>query len=282
MFSSAVVLTDLNDFIEPSQECIKPISIQKSTLGANVSMKNGNYYQVEKDGSEQLLKEASITLNDCLACSGCITSAETVLIAMQHEQELLSVLKERKGRIIVVSISSQSRASLGAKWGMNKQQIWNALCFYFKQVLLMDDVFDVDFARDLSLLSTAKEFLNRFSTGKAMLSSSCPGWICYAEKTHPVIIPLLDTSKSPQQVMGSLVKDYYSKKRGLSPEQVYHVSIMPCYDKKLEASRQDFYNDLYSTRDVDLVLSTLEVEKLVSISNWDLARFPVNQLYQSM
>ena len=123
MFSSAVVLTDLNDFIEPSQECIKPISIQKTTKESNISLKNGNYYQVEKDGSEQILKEAAITLNDCLACSGCITSAETVLIAMQHEQELLSVLKERNGKIIVVSLSSQSRASLGAKWGMTKQEV---------------------------------------------------------------------------------------------------------------------------------------------------------------
>jgi iron only hydrogenase large subunit-like protein len=247
-----------------------------------VSLRNGNYYQVEKDGSEQILKEAAITLNDCLACSGCITSAETVLIAMQHEQELLSILKERNGKVIVVSVSSQSRASLGAKWGMTKQEVWNALCFYFKSVLGVDDVFDIDFARDLSLMSTAKEFLNRFSTNQAMLSSACPGWICYAEKTHPVIIPLLDTSKSPQQVMGSLVKDYYTKKRGISPNQIYHVSVMPCYDKKLEASRKDFYNDVYSTRDVDLVLSTLEVEKLVAGSNLNPRQLPVNQLYHSM
>lgn len=29
-FSSALVLTDLNDYIAPSQACIKPVEIQKS------------------------------------------------------------------------------------------------------------------------------------------------------------------------------------------------------------------------------------------------------------
>lgn len=40
------------------------------------------------------------------------------------------------------------------------------------------------------------------------------------------------------------------------PDDIYHVTIMPCYDKKLEASREDFYNDMYRTRDVDCVIST--------------------------
>jgi iron only hydrogenase large subunit-like protein len=41
-----------------------------------------------------------------------------------------------------------------------------------------------------------------------------------------------------------------------SPTQIYHVCAMPCYDKKLEASRQDFYNELMNVRDVDCVIST--------------------------
>ena len=39
-----------------------------------------------------------------------------------------------------------------------------------------------------------------------LLTSSYPGWICFVEKTHPEVIPYLSTVKSPQQVMGSLVK----------------------------------------------------------------------------
>lgn len=55
------------------------------------------------------------------------------------------------------------------------------------------------------------------------------------------------------------------------PEEVYHVSVMPCYDKKLEASRQDFYNEIYSTRDVDCVITTGELELLMRERGWDLS-----------
>lgn len=47
---------------------------------------------------------------------------------------------------------------------------------------------------------------------------------------------------------------------------------MPCYDKKLEASRQDFYNDVYSTRDVDCVITTGELELLMREKEWDLSK----------
>jgi iron only hydrogenase large subunit-like protein len=68
------------------------------------------------------------------------------------------------------------------------------------------------------------------------------GWICYAEKTHgEFILPYLSTTKSPQAVMGTLVKRHLSAAMGWDPAKVYHATVMPCYDKKLEASREDFY-----------------------------------------
>ncbi|PKU37055.1 hypothetical protein llap_12645 [Limosa lapponica baueri] len=110
-----------------------------------------------------------------------------------------------------------------------------------------------------------------------MLASACPGWICYAEKTHgSFIIPYISTTKSPQQVMGSLVKGHFAEQQRLTPDQIYHVTVMPCYDKKLEASRPDFFSQEYQTRDVDCVITTGEVLKLleqegVSLSDVDPA-----------
>ena len=53
---------------------------------------------------------------------------------------------------------------------------------------------------------------------------------------------------------------------------------MPCYDKKLEASRQDFYNDVFSTRDVDCVITTGELELLMKEKSWDVSVPVVNEL----
>lgn len=74
-----------------------------------------------------------------------------------------------------------------------------------------------------------------------MLASACPGWVCYAEKTHgEYVLPYISTTKSPQAVLGSLVKGPWATKLGQPPHAVYHCAVMPCYDKKLEAAREDF------------------------------------------
>ena len=97
-----------------------------------------------------------------------------------------------------------------------------------------------------------------------MLASSCPGWICYAEKTHgDFVLPFISTTKSPQQVMGTLVKKLVAQRLGLTGDQVFHVTVMPCFDKKLEASREDFYDDVLGTRDVDAVITTSELLDLI-------------------
>lgn len=85
------------------------------------------------------------------------------------------------------------------------------------------------------------------------------GWVCYAEKTHgSLVIPHISTTKSPQQIMGSLVKDHLACELGRTPDSIYHVTLMPCYDKKLEASREDFTNQQLHTRDVDCVITASE------------------------
>ena len=100
-----------------------------------------------------------------------------------------------------------------------------------------------------------------------MLSSSCPGWVCYAEKVQgAAVLPLLSKVKSPQQVAGSLLKYGLAAGKQVAPERTYHVTVMPCFDKKLEASRDDFFNPeagAEGTRDVDCVLSSGEVVKLL-------------------
>lgn len=67
------------------------------------------------------------------------------------------------------------------------------------------------------------------------------GWVCYAEKTHgDYILPLISETRSPQALMGMLLKHAFCKAQGITPESIYHCTLMPCYDKKLEAARPDF------------------------------------------
>uniref|UniRef100_A0A8C0Q595 Cytosolic iron-sulfur assembly component 3 n=2 Tax=Canis lupus familiaris TaxID=9615 RepID=A0A8C0Q595_CANLF len=299
-FSGALQLTDLDDFIGPSQDCIKPVKVDRRP-GSGVAKihieDDGSYFQVSPDGGTQRLEKAKISLDDCLACSGCVTSAETVLITQQSHEELRKVLDANKTaapgqqRLVVVSVSPQSRASLAARFQLSPTDTARKLTAFFKKIGV-HYVFDTAFSRNFSLLESQREFVQRFreqtnsTQALPVLTSACPGWICYAEKTHGnFLIPYLSTARSPQQVMGSLVKDFFAQQQHLTPDRIYHVTVMPCYDKKLEASRPDFFNQEHQTRDVDCVVTTGEVFKLLEeegVSLSELEPAPLDSLCSSM
>ncbi|KAF4753380.1 hypothetical protein FOZ62_002829 [Perkinsus olseni] len=104
-FSGVVKLADLDDFISPSTECVIPLA------GALDNSKNDKDESVEevrpqlirsKKAEEKTTGQtatiAQVSLSDCLACSGCVTSAETVLLTEQSTDALLQRL--RGGKVI--------------------------------------------------------------------------------------------------------------------------------------------------------------------------------------
>lgn len=145
-------------------------------------------------------------------------------------------------------------------------------------------VWDTTFARHLALKQSVREYEERiaFSKGEVsgrpglpqpgplpVLASACPGWVCYAEKAQADMLPLLSSVRSPQAMMGSLVKGWWAAQKGLDEGEVYHVTAMPCYDKKLEASRSDFYSSIGRVREVDCVLTTGELDLLLQELGFD-------------
>jgi len=288
-FSGVLQLTDLDDFITPSQECVKPVKVEKkpSATGSRAKIQieaDGAYVEEDEFGEKKKLEKASITLADCLACSGCITSAETILIEQQSNKQILEIFRQKKestdpntAPFIVFTLAIQPIISLSVKYKLSPQELSEKLCTFLKS-LGADLVLDLKVAEDISVLQQQQEFITKLNqrqpSGKhpgPILTSSCPGWICYAEKTHGSwILPFISSVKSPQQIMGSLVKSYLPQKLNINPSRIYHVTVMPCFDKKLEASREDFYSEVTELKEVDCVVTSLEIQELIDGGNTTL------------
>lgn len=253
------------------------------------------------------MEKAEINLKDCLACrqaspllaseradsssSGCITSTESLLITLQSHNEVLSFISSNpasssstsdtnKHRTPVLSISPQTLASLSASYSSSSGRPHISLLTLLRRIRAFLGrpenggwkVWDTTFSRHVSLRETVVEYHERKGKGKAalpILASACPGWVCYAEKAQADLLPLLSAARSSQGIMGALVKTWWGGRVGLKPDEMYHVTAMPCYDKKLEASRSDFYSSIYSTREVDCVLTTGELDLLLSDLGFD-------------
>ena len=71
-----------NDFITPSLACVKPVQIDRTKKNRVLALEG-----LQDEAAPEAPKVAKVTLNDCLACAGCITSAETVLVEQDFEAE---------------------------------------------------------------------------------------------------------------------------------------------------------------------------------------------------
>ena len=124
-------------------------------------------------------------------------------------------------------------------------------------------VFDTSFSADLTIMEEASELVRRLQTGGAlpMMTSCSPGWVKFVETFYPDFIPNLSTCKSPQQMLGAVIKTRFAETEGIDPERILSVSIMPCTAKKFEAGRSEMLED--DLADVDAVLTTREVAELI-------------------
>ncbi|EGW32340.1 nuclear architecture related protein [Spathaspora passalidarum NRRL Y-27907] len=255
--SALLSADDLNDFISPGVACIKPIETPSKS----------NELEIEIDAKpKSVLAPAQISLADCLACSGCITSAEEVLVAQHSHKELLKALETDK--VFVASVSHQARASLALAYNVDVEQLDQLLIHLLKKMGFRYIV-GTSLGRKLSLVNESNSMIQRKmdKTEGPTLSSICPGWVLYAEKTHPYIIPRLSNVKSPQQVTGCILKNLTSEELNVPRNQVYHLTIMPCFDKKLESARPEVDG---GTSDVDCVLTPREVVALIEEMGYDL------------
>lgn len=122
-----------------------------------------------------------------------------------------------------------------------------------------DEVYDTTFAADMTVMEETAEFLRRMEAGGPfpMFTSCCPAWIRYLEHEDPKYLKHISTCKSPMQMFAALLR----AKPDESDKKLYHIAIMPCTAKKMEAGRSEFTHD--GQPDVDLVLTTQEVIQMI-------------------
>lgn len=214
---------------------------------------------------------------NCTYCGQCtVVCPVNALKETSHIEKVQDALKNPKLRKIV-QVAPAVRVALGEEFGYAPgTSVTGQLARVLKQ-LGFDDIFDTNFAADLTILEEGTEFLTRVKnalTGKKatlpMITSCSPGWIKYVEHNYPEQLAHLSTCKSPHMMFGALAKSYYADKIKVEPKDMFVVSIMPCTAKKFEASRPEMVNGGYPN--VDAVLTTRELARLIRACNIDFTQ----------
>ena len=214
--------------------------------------------------------DQGLNLSSCINCGQCAMVCPTgALREVSHVQRVLRALSDPNLHVVVQhapSISITLAEEFGAKPGADCDGLMNAGL----RLLGFDRVFDTSFSADLTIMEEGSELVHRIKNGGAlpMFPSCSPGWVKFVEQFYPEMLPNVSSCKSPQQMLGAVIKRIFAPREGLNPENVYSVAIMPCTAKKFEASRPEMAAE--GIPDVDAVLTTRELAEIFRMRGIDL------------
>lgn len=205
---------------------------------------------------------------NCAYCGQCVMVCPvSALMVNDNTQVVWDALFDGKKRV-VVQTAPAVRAALGEEFGFPPGTIVTGKMVSALRELGFDDVFDTNFAADLTIVEEGHEFLERVAAAVSgapatlpMITSCSPGWIKYIEHEHPQLLGHLSSCKSPHMMLGALVKTFYAERIGVAPEDLFVVSVMPCTAKKFEITRPETFVD--GLPNVDAVITTRELARMI-------------------
>ena len=199
----------------------------------------------------------------CVGCGQCAAVCTTGAITVKNQiGQAWQALHDPKNRV-VVQIAPAVRVALGEEFGLPAGE--NVMDRLVKALKLMgvEEVYDTDFAADMTTISESQEFLERLKAGGPfpMFTSCCPAWVKYLELNDPKYLRNISSCKSPMEMFAAVLRDKYQAKDAADGRWTYHMAIMPCTAKKMEAARAEFTRD--GQPDVDLVITTRELVDMI-------------------
>ncbi len=230
----------------------------------------------EKRGFQTIVAPAgnrSFANSPCILCGQCVTVCPTgALMEVSEIDKVDAAMKA--GKYVVVQTAPAVRAALGEEFGYKIGTPVTGKMVAALRRLGFKKVFDTNFGADLTIVEEASELLHRVADKGVlpMITSCSPGWINYAEYYYGDLLPHLSSCKSPHEMFGAILKSYYAEKKGIIPEDMFVVSVMPCVAKKYEKDRPELAKD--GIKDVDAVLTTRELAKLIKRSGIMFNRLP--------
>ncbi len=199
----------------------------------------------------------------CTFCGQCLAVCPTgALTEVNNIKKVWRAINA--GKYVVVQTAPAVRVALGEEFGLEPGTPVTGKMVTALRRMGFRQVFDTDFAADLTIMEEATEFVNRVKhDGKLpILTSCCPSWVNFIEQQFPDMLDIPSTCKSPHEMFGALTKSYLCEKMGLDQEQVVVVSIMPCVAKKYESHRKELQG-VEGHRDVDFVITTRELAIMI-------------------
>lgn len=228
--------------------------------------------------------EAQLGETACISCGQCIVNCPTGALVERDDTDKVREAINDPTKVVVAHTAPSIRATLGEGFGMAIGTNVEGKMVTALRRLGFDYIFDTDTAADFTIMEEAHEFVERVKGGGTLplLTSCCPGWSKYCELYHPDMFANISSCKSPQGMMGGLIKTYWAEKMGIDPADIVVVSIMPCTAKKFELDRYDMAAAGENYPDNDISITTRELTRMIARAGLNFTDLPDGDFDQAL
>ena len=207
--------------------------------------------------------DKKIAETDCVNCGQCRVVCPTGAISIKTNMDVIWDLLADKDTKVIAQIAPAVRVAVGDQFGLPCGENVMGKLVNVLHRMGFDEVFDTSYGADLTVIEESEELLNRLESGEKLplFTSCCPAWVRYCENRYPEFAENLSTCRSPQQMFGAVVREYYKDPEKNLGKRVVSVSIMPCTAKKDEILRPE--SSTNGKQDIDYVLTTTELVSMI-------------------
>lgn len=204
-----------------------------------------------------------IAETDCVNCGQCRVVCPTGAISINTNIEVIWDFLADKNTKVIAQIAPAVRVAVGDQFGLPRGENVMGKLVNVLHRLGFDEVYDTSYGADLTVIEESEELLERLASGEnlPLFTSCCPAWVKFCENRYPDLAKNLSTCRSPQQMFGAVIREYYKDPEKNGGKRIVSVSIMPCTAKKEEILRPE--SSTNGRQDIDYVLTTTELITMI-------------------
>ena len=230
------------------------------------NIQNINAIDFAYRGTDALVTPAfnkKIAETDCVGCGQCRVVCPTGAISIHTNIDPVWEALADKNTKVIAQIAPAVRVAVGDQFGLPRGENVMGKLVNVLHRLGFDEVYDTSYGADLTVIEESEELLERLASGEnlPLFTSCCPAWVKFCENRYPDLAKNLSTCRSPQQMFGAVIREYYKDPEKNGGKRIVSVSIMPCTAKKEEILRPE--SSTNGKQDIDYVLTTTELITMI-------------------
>ncbi len=268
--SSPLLVRDMNKCVL-CRRCVRAC-IDLQEVGVMEAVGKGDHIEIQTFGNKRMRDVV------CIGCGQCVSHCPTAALVNSDDTATVWRAIDDPSRHVVLQISVEVQVALAEIFGMDPGTVQSGQIVAACRAAGFDAVFDTQLAVSLAVEEQSTLLIQRLTTvfqsdtreNWPVLSSDCSGFVRFMEYFNPKLLKRLSPLKTPEQLLGTLVRTYFAHHFSGDPSAIVSVAAVPCTSRKVDADSP--LSVTQGGKNVDIAITTVELGRMLRSAGVQLSQ----------